>query len=135
MAARATTKADADPNAEKATPHGSRARGKGSGRRPRPRPVEIEDLFRLRFVADPRISPDGAHVAYVAAWVDREEGEHQEKRYRSQLLFAPADGADAPRPLTSGKHRDWAPRWAPDGRHLAFLSDRDGEQPQLYVCT
>ena len=36
----------------------------------RRRVVAADDLFRLRFVADPQISPDGTHVAYVVAWVD-----------------------------------------------------------------
>src|SRR5437763_15481988 len=39
---------------------------------PVPRPVTVTDLFRLREVADPQLSPDGAWVAYpvtTAEWV------------------------------------------------------------------
>jgi dipeptidyl aminopeptidase/acylaminoacyl peptidase len=88
-----------------------------------------EDLNRLRFVSDPQLSPDGSQVAYVVTWVDDED----HTRYRSQLMLVPFDGSMPPRALTSGKHRDTAPRWSPDGCSLAFLSDRDGDRSQLFV--
>ena len=100
-------------------------------RRARRRPVEADDLYRLRFVSDPQISPDGARVAYVVAWVDPDD----HTRYRSQLMLAPFDGSSSPRPLTSGRHRDTAPRWSPDARSLAFVSDRDAERPQLFLLS
>src|SRR5262249_17410919 len=88
-----------------------------------------EDLYQLRFVADPQLSPDGSQVAYVVAWVDPKD----HTGYRSKLMLAPFDGSSPPRPLTSGAHRDSAPRWSPDGCSLAFLSDRDGERSQLFA--
>ena len=44
--------------------------------------------------------------------------------YRSAVWLAPADGSAPPRQLTLGRKHDSAPRWSPDGRTLAFLSDR-----------
>src|SRR5919199_3177203 len=99
--------------------------------RPRRRLVTADDLYRIRFVADPQISPDGSQVAYVVAWVD----EQDRTKYRSQLLLAPFDGSRPARPLTSGRHRDSAPRWSPGGRELAFLSDREGERRQLFLLS
>src|SRR5262245_50442483 len=93
------------------------------------RPIAADDLYRLRFVSDPQISPDGGQIAYIVSWVDRED----RTRYRSQLMLVPFDGSSPPRPLTSGKYRDSAPRWSPDGCNLAFVSDRDGERAQLFV--
>jgi len=98
-------------------------------RRSARRAVTADDLYRLRFVSDPQVSPDGSQVAYVVAWVDPDE----HTRYRSQIMLVPFDGSSAPRPLTSGRHRDSAPRWSPDGCYLAFLSNREKERPQLFV--
>ncbi len=98
-------------------------------RRSARRAVTADDLYKLRFVSDPQVSPDGSQVAYVVAWVDPDE----HTRYRSQIMLVPFDGSSAPRALTSGRHRDTAPRWSPDGRFLAFLSNRDDERPQLFA--
>src|ERR1051325_3166184 len=95
------------------------------------RPITAEDIYQLRFVSDPQISPDGAQVAYVVAWVDPED----RTRYRSQLMLAAFDGSQRPRALTSGNHRDLAPRWSPDGCSLAFVSNRHKDTPQLFVLS
>ncbi len=44
-------------------------------------------------------------------------------RYRSSLWLATADGSCPSRQLTSG-HSDKSPTWSPDGRFLAFASER-----------
>jgi dipeptidyl aminopeptidase/acylaminoacyl peptidase len=91
-----------------------------------------EDVYALTSVGDLRISPDGRRVAYVVNWVDREEN-----GYRSAIWVAPLDGSEEPRQLTSGARSDGSPRWSPDGRWLAFVSNRDGEDEtahgELYV--
>ena len=37
------------------------------------RPMELEDMFRLKRVSDPQLSPDGSRVAYVVAEVLKDE--------------------------------------------------------------
>ena len=91
--------------------------------------MSADDLYQLRFVSDPQLSPDGTQVVYVCAWVDPED----RTRYRSQLMLVPFDGSSPPRPLTSGKHRDNAPRWSPDNCSIAFVSDRDNDRGQVFV--
>ena len=85
------------------------------------------DLFRLKLVSDARISPDGTRVAFVVTRLDEEQDE-----YLSAIWMVPAGGGE-PRQFTYGPKRDTAPRWSPDGRMLAFLSERDGKKKQVYV--
>jgi TolB protein len=36
-------------------------------------------------------------------------------------------------PRTTSPANDFAPEWSPDGKQLAFFSDRDSEKPELYI--
>jgi dipeptidyl aminopeptidase/acylaminoacyl peptidase len=93
--------------------------------------ITEKDLFKFTWIADPEISPDGATVAFVQVAVNEKDN-----RYETSLFTVAASGSEAPRRLTSGI-RDTAPRWAPDGKRLAFARsvDKDGKpQPaQLYL--
>src|SRR5579871_2561841 len=92
-----------------------------------------DDVYALTSADDPRLSPDGRLIAYVVTHIDREES-----AYRSAIWVVPVDGSAEPRTLASGGRRDSSPRWSPDGKWLAFTSNRDGEdeekaKTQLYV--
>ena len=91
------------------------------------RPMELEDLFRLKRVSDPQLSPDGSRVAYVVTEVLKDEN-----RTNADLWLVNADGSGAPRQLTTSPKRDAHPRWSPDGKWIAFESARAGET-QIFV--
>jgi dipeptidyl aminopeptidase/acylaminoacyl peptidase len=84
-----------------------------------PRPPRPDDLYRLRVATQPRLSPDGRlAVVTLQTVAPGYDG------YRRALWIVPTDGSAAPRQLTMGARHDQHARFSPDGRTLAFLSDR-----------
>lgn len=94
------------------------------------RPLRPADIFALKSVGDPRISPDGAWVAYTVTSLDEKEDSSDTDIY---MVSTDAASHSAPVRLTSSKKPETGPRWSPDGRYLAFLSSRDGKKTQVYL--
>jgi dipeptidyl aminopeptidase/acylaminoacyl peptidase len=85
-----------------------------------------EDLFRLRFVDAIAPSPDGARVVYEERAIDADED-----GYEAHLWMVPTAGGDAVK-LTQGPHKNFGAAWSPDGRALAFVSNRRDKKLQIY---
>ncbi|HTT01422.1 MAG TPA: S9 family peptidase [Steroidobacteraceae bacterium] len=95
------------------------------------RAITDRDLYDFVWVADPQVASDGGRVAFVRVTVnDDREG------YDTAIWSVSTSAADAPHPLTAGRH-DSAPRWSPDGKYLLFLrgAEHDGKPvpPQLWL--
>jgi dipeptidyl aminopeptidase/acylaminoacyl peptidase len=82
--------------------------------------VIAERLLDLLHPSQPAFSPDGARVAFTV----HEAFNRPDEGTSSRIWIAHADGSGA-RQATRGPRADTSPRWSPDGRTLAFLSDRD----------
>lgn len=81
-------------------------------------------------ISDPRVSPDGQHIAFVVTPIAQKE-----EKGTSEIWMVGFDGVEERR-FTSGKFCDSAPRWSPDGSRLAFISDREeAGKSQLFVMS
>lgn len=112
--------------------------------------LTISDVLKMKslsFASVSRfhLSPDGESLAYVVKDPSRKSSSEQETTEYSKLLptGAPAyhhcDEVWVTNIKTKESHQlgsdvgvDWAPKWSPDGRYVAFCSDRMGA-PQLWV--
>jgi len=88
--------------------------------------LDKETYMEMESVRSPNISPDGEHILFTRGWVDK-----MNDRLRSNLWIVDIEGLRV-RELTHGNWRDFSPVWSPDGKKIAFLSDRDGTT-QIHV--
>jgi dipeptidyl aminopeptidase/acylaminoacyl peptidase len=87
-----------------------------------------KDIWRLRQAGEPQVSPAGSAIAFTVTDPDLESNQ-----YRRRIWLAPADPENGePYPFT-GKGAEHMPRWAPDGRRLAFVSSVPGDR-QSQIC-
>jgi len=83
------------------------------------RPFRFDELAKVKRLGAFDVSPDGKWVVYALG-----TPVVAENRTASELWLAPIAGG-APRSLTTGQKRDSDPAFSPDGRRVAFLSNRD----------
>ena len=93
--------------------------------------IQKDDLFRLRFLQDATLSPDGRQVVYTVMHTEEEKAdksaEDKPKTWRdvrTLWLLSLADGNS--HQLTANTSNAYAPAWSPNGEAVAFLSDRQG---------
>lgn len=94
------------------------------------RPLVPEDLYRLKTATDATVSPDGRWVVYVQSTVDSAKN-----RYSRDLWAAAGDGTSRRRLTWTPESNESAPVFSPDGRYIAFLTSREGDErfAQVYV--
>lgn len=88
--------------------------------------LDYMDVFQVEWISDPQISPDGQKILYVRNYSDV----MTDQSY-GNIWMVSVDGTDN-RPLTTGNHNDFSPRWSPDGKKVLYRSNKDGSV-QLYL--
>ena len=95
----------------------------------------IDQSLEMKSVSAPRISPDGRFVVYEMTRTNWEEN-----AFERDLWLADTASGQSIR-LTSAKRSSYDAKWSPDGKWIAFLSDRPpvlsglkkDDKVQLYV--
>ncbi len=83
-------------------------------------PPTLDQSLSLMSVRNPRVSPDGRTVVY-----ERQETDWKENAYITQLFLADVASGKLVQ-LTRGAKPATAAEWSPDGRWIAFLTERAG---------
>ncbi len=83
-------------------------------------PFSVRDMVAMERLAAPQPSPDGGQVVFTRRVYDAETNKNV-----TNLWIVSIDGGE-PRRLTSARASDTSPRWSPNGRTIAFVSDRGG---------
>lgn len=91
-----------------------------------PARLQSADIFQLEWASDPQLSPDGRQVLYV-----RNSNDIMTDSSRGSIWLVDLASGEH-RVLLAGKGSYSQPRWAPDGRRVAVVSDQSGK-PQLHL--
>jgi len=87
----------------------------------------IDEYLALKDISEIAVSPEGDFVAYTLSSKDLEKDEE-----RSVIWMMPAKGGDAVR-MTGENGDASSPKWSPDGKYLAMLSDRKDKTDQVWL--
>ena len=92
-------------------------------------PLNPSDVYRVKYVDDPEISPDGKWVLYVLS-----EADTAEDKYDEDIWMTATDGSGSIQLTYSGED-ETQPKWSPDNKWISFLSGRDKakEKTQFWI--
>src|ERR1700736_1843031 len=85
-----------------------------------------EASLNLRSVSELQFSPDGARLAFTVTEPAKGTG-------RLRHIWIYERQGDVVRQFTSSLKSESVPRWSPDGKQLAFLSNRDEAPQQIFL--
>ncbi len=84
------------------------------------RRIEIDDLYRLKAINEPQMSPDGRRVLFRVQTMEQETNSYQSHLWTVEIQTGQL------RQFTYGPLYDSGGRWSPDGGRIAFLRTREG---------
>jgi len=90
------------------------------------RRLQIDDMFRVKEVSSPKISPDGRWVAYTV-----EEANLKENKSETRIWMKSTDGNKVI-PMTMKGTTAGHPQWSPDGKYLSFTASPDEKTTQVW---
>lgn len=85
------------------------------------RNLKPSDIYRLKSISDPQLSPEGNWIVYGVSTVDSVKDKRS-----SDLWMSSWDGTQHIQLTHTAAEGESTPRWSPDGKYLSFLSSRTG---------
>lgn len=89
------------------------------------RPIRAEDILRFVFVGSPQISPDGRQILFSHKTIT------EKNKYLTHLFTVDLD--TRVKQWTHGENSTSGGRWSPDGTTIAFISEREKKQSQIFL--
>jgi dipeptidyl aminopeptidase/acylaminoacyl peptidase len=92
-------------------------------------PLNPSDVYKVKYVDDPEVSPDGKWVLYILS-----EADTAEDKYDEDIWMTATDGSGSVQ-LTYTGEDETQPKWSPDNKWISFLSSREKakEKTQLWL--
>lgn len=89
--------------------------------------LTFQDLVSIHRIGAPQVSSDGQWIAYDVSTPDLAAN-----KSFSAVYVMPSTGG-APELISDAKHQDNGPVWSPDGKSIAYVSNRDGGAHQVWL--
>jgi dipeptidyl aminopeptidase/acylaminoacyl peptidase len=91
------------------------------------RPMTFEDMMQMKRLGDTAVSADGKWLAYSVTTVNLDKNTKTAELWL-QAIAGPNSKSQAPMKLAMAQPRDGGAQFAPDGKHILFLSGRSGSE-------